>query len=48
MRKYFIKTERENTVCKTQPENRTINEKVNGQKRKASKSRAVVLVQWYK
>jgi len=47
MRKYFITTERE-TGCKTQPENRTISEKVNGRKRKACKSRAVVLVQSYK
>lgn len=48
MRKYFIKTQRENKVCKMQPKNRRINEKVNGQKRKASKSTEVVLVQSYK
>lgn len=45
MRKYFIKTQRENKVCKTQLENRRVNKKVNGQKRKSFKSTAVVLVQ---
>jgi hypothetical protein len=48
MRKYFIKMQKENKVCKTQPENRRINGEVNGQKRKASKSTAVVLVQSFK
>jgi len=48
MTKYFIKTQRENKVCKTQSENGRINEKVNGQKRKVSKSIAVVFVQSYK
>jgi hypothetical protein len=45
MRKYFINMQKENKVCKTQPENRRINGEVNGEKRKASESTAVVLVQ---
>jgi len=48
MIKYFIKTQRENKVCKTQAENGRINEKVNGQKREVSKSIAVVFVQSFK